>query len=71
MSGRIYTMSQAARLLDVHENTIRYAEREGRVRQIPRDELDARVFSDEEIAYLGTVLRPQPKRRRQRPATFR
>ena len=59
-----YTLAEAARLLDVHENTIRYAEREGRVRKAPRDEFGSRMFNASQIAYLRTVLRPQPKRRR-------
>lgn len=63
---RIYTMSEAARLLDVHENTIRYAEREGRIRKPLRDQANTRMFTPEDIAYLATVLRPQPKPRKRR-----
>jgi DNA-binding transcriptional MerR regulator len=59
----VITLAKAARLLDVHENTIRVAEREGRIRQISRDEFGARVFTPEDIAYLKTILRPQPKPR--------
>jgi DNA-binding transcriptional MerR regulator len=59
----VITLARAARLLDVHENTIRYAEREGRIRQIPRDEFGARVFTPEDIVYLRAIVRPQPKPR--------
>lgn len=68
MSPKTVTLSQAARLLDVHENTIRYAERDGRVRKAPRDEFGHRLFNAGQIEYLATILRPQPKRRRLRAA---
>lgn len=54
--SRVYTMAEARRLLGVHENTIRCAEREGRIRSTRRDELGHRVFTDEQIEQLRTYF---------------
>jgi len=55
--GRFFTMAEATRLLGVHENTIRYAERDGRVRRALRDELGHRAFTEAHIEYLRGVFR--------------
>lgn len=51
-----YSIGEAAAKLDIPESTIRYYEKKGLLPLIERDHAGRRLFSDDQMTLLGTVM---------------
>ena len=53
---KYYSISEAAAKFNIPESTIRYYDKKGLLPLIERDELGRRLFSEDQIALLSTVI---------------
>lgn len=53
---KYYSISEAAAEFNIPESTIRYYDKKGLLPLIERDEAGRRLFSEDQIALLGTVI---------------
>ncbi|WP_248928000.1 MerR family transcriptional regulator [Paenibacillus hamazuiensis] len=54
---KYFSISEASAMLNIPESTIRYYEKKGLLPLIERDEAGRRLFSDDQISLLETVIR--------------
>ena len=53
---KYYSISEVSAKLDIPESTIRYYEKKGLLPQVERDEAGRRLFSEDQITFLGIII---------------